>query len=277
MGRISSATAASVPAQHVPASIPTDTAQHVSDAFIKIETLVIIYILNILEANNINAMSMKSEIEEILGLLKGLKAEIAKVVKDVKVSHEKQAMMTETIANIHQVSSDLARKFDEVVNVVGVKTPVAAKKPAAAAKGKKEKSPDHDDDGEVDAEVKSPTKSKAAKPKTAAKPQKRHQNIMTFARKKYMEDPSYFNFIMSPDECESLFAEHAEDLASKAGEKKLKAQLGFLYGSISKNKEKMQKLRDRMEKENSEHSNEKKVAAEKDHTDEEEDAASGSE
>ncbi len=219
---------------------------------------------------------MKSEIEEILALLKGLKAEIAKIGKDARVANEKQAMMTETIANIHQVSSDLARKFDEVVNVVGVKTPVAAKKPVAA-KGKKEKPPDQDDDGEVDAEVKSPTKSKAAKPKTSAKPQKRHQNIMTFARKKYMEDPSYFDFIMSPDECESLYAEHAEDLASKAGEKKLKAQLGFLYGSISKNKEKMQKLRDRMEKENSEHSNEKKVAAEKDHTDEEEDAASGSE
>jgi hypothetical protein len=243
----------------------------------KIETPFIIYILNILKANNINAMSMKSEIEEILALLKGLKAEIAKIGKDAKVANEKQAMMTETVANTHQICSDLARKFDEIVNVVGVKTPVVAKKPVAA-KGKKEKPPDQDDDdGEVDVEVKSTTKSKAAKPKTAKKTQKKYTNIMTYFRVKYVEDQNYFNFIMSAEECASLFEEHAEDLASKAGEKKLRAQIGFLYGAISKNKERMQKLRDRMERENLDHINDKKVAAEKDQTDEEEDAASGSE
>ena len=224
-------------------------------------------------------MSLKAEIDEVLALLKGLKKEI----KEIK---DKQSMFTETISNIHQVTEDLSRKFDEMVNVVGVKTPVAPKKAPAAKKketkadndkeSKDDDDDDEDDDADDDGEVatsdaKTRPKSKATKAKTTEKKKKKWANVMTYFRAKYMTDQKYFTNIMDEKESDALFAEHEKDLKSKKGEKKLKAQVGYLYKSINKNKPKMSALRAMMDKENNEHVKENGTTAVKDQTDEEED------
>ena len=246
---------------------------------IKIEIQYLIYILNTSVDNIITSMSIKAEIDEVLTLLKGLK-------KDVKEIKDKQAMFTETSSNILQISEDLSRKFDEMINVVGVKTPVTSKK--TPAKPKKESKDyndeetkdgedvdvdDEDDDGEVNSKTspKPPRpKSKAVKEKSNEKKKKKYINIMTYFRAKYTVDQTYFNNIIDQKELDALFSEHEKDLKSKKGDKKLKAQVGHIYRAINKNKTKMATLRSMMDKENNEYIKETGTTAVKDQTDNEE-------
>ena len=75
---------------------------------------------------------------------------------------------------------------------------------------------------------------------------------------------------------ETLFAKHEKDLKTKKGDKKLRAQVGFLYKSISNNKIKMSALRAMMDKENADHVKSQGVEALKDETDGEGDSHSDS-
>lgn len=200
----------------------------------------------------------KAEITEILTLLKGLSKRLEKV-------ENQQAMSTETVSNIYQVSEDLSRKFDEMVNVTGIKHPVTSKK----VSGKKEK--------KTKQTIKSPSKSKAVKNKITSKGAKLHCNIMTYFRSKYLENQDYFSEIMDQKETDALFDEHEKDLKNKKGEKKLKAQVGILYKAVSKNKTKMSALRTMMDKENAEHLKSQGKDAVKDTTDDEDEGDVSSE
>jgi len=190
--------------------------------------------------------SFKTELAEIMTLLKGLQ-------KDVKEIKAQTAMSTENISNIYQTSSDLSRKFDEMVNVTGIKTPTGTKNETKKTSGKKE--------------TKARPKSKAVKSKPIVKKKKLHGNIMTYFRSKFLADQTYFHSVMDPKETEELFEEHEKDLKAKKGDKKLKAQVGFLYKAISANKPKMNSLRNMMDKENSDHLKAQGVEAVKDETD----------
>lgn len=200
--------------------------------------------------------SFKAELTEILALLKSNQKEI----RELKAT---TAMSTENISNIHQTTADLSRKFDEMINVTGIKQPVAvAKTETKKASGKKPSS---------NAGTPKPkTKSKATKSKTADKKKKLHGNIMTYFRSKFLSDQAYFNPVMNQEDTDALFAEHEKDLKSKKGDKKLKAQVGYLYKAISVDKVKMNSLRNMMDKENNEHMKSEGVEASKDETDDDE-------
>lgn len=200
--------------------------------------------------------SFKTELSEITALLKGIQ-------KDLKEVKAMAAMNTENISNIYQTSSDLSRKFDEAINVTGIKVPVGSKKEKKTPSKK---------------ETKTSPKSKAVKTKTVTKKKKLHGNIMTYFRAKFMEDQTYFHSIMDEKEMETLFAKHEKDLKTKKGDKKLRAKVGVLYKSISNNnnKTKMSALRAMMDKENADHMKSQGVEAVKDETDGEGDSHSDS-
>jgi hypothetical protein len=206
--------------------------------------------------------SFKTELAEILSLLKSNQKEI----REIKA---KTAMSTENISNINQTTEDLSRKFDEMVNVTGIKQPVVStKKETKKVPGKKASS---------NAGTPKPqTKSKATKSKTVEKKKKLHGNIMTYFRSKYLSDQTYFHPVMNQGDTDALFVEHDKDLKSKKGDKKLKAQVGFLYKAISTDKVKMIALRNMMEKENNEHMKSEGVEASKDDTEEEDSSDSES-
>lgn len=195
-------------------------------------------------------MSFKSEIAEILTLLKSLRKEVNSLNGQVD-------MCTENNANIFQTVSDLSRKFDEMINVTGIGTPVVSKKSnenkTSSNKASQPKT--------------SRSKSKAVKTKTSVAKKKLHGNIMTYFRSKFLADQSYFRSIMSEKEENTLFTEHEKDLKSKNGDKKIKAQVGILYKAISSNDEKISLLRSMMEKENDEHLKSQGVEAVSDETD----------
>lgn len=200
-------------------------------------------------------MSVKTELESIMKLLASIKAEL----DDVKGS---QAASAETIANIHHTAENLSRKFDEVVNNVGTKQPVGALKKAPAAKVKKDEDKDEDDvRADRPTAPSKPSKTKAPEPK------KPHNNIMTFFRTKFVADQGYFDAVMSAQARTSLFAEHDEDLRTKVGDKKIKAQVAYLYKAISKNKEKMEQVRGMMSAENDRHVAASGTVAARDNTD----------
>jgi hypothetical protein len=200
--------------------------------------------------------SFKAELEEVL-------KQIGALQKEVKSLSSQLSMKNETIANIHQTTMDLSRKLDEIVNVTGIKSPVT---------GKKEPKKEPKETGTPS----SRPKSKAVKSKTVVKKKKLYGNIMTYFRSKYLADQAYFHTVMDEKETEALFAEHEKDLKGKKGDKKTKAQVGFLYKAISKNKAKLNSLRTMMDKENSEHLKSQGTEAVKDSSDDEDDGNSGS-
>jgi hypothetical protein len=209
--------------------------------------------------------SFKTEINEVLTALKIIRNEL----RELK---ETTAMSTENISNIHQITSDLSRKLDEIVNVTGIKQPVVPvkKEPKKALEQKTS------DLGTPKPKPKPKPRSKATKEKTVEKKKKKYGNIMTYFRSKFNTDPGYFYSVMNKEDTEALFTEHEKDLKSKKGDKKIKAQILLLYKAISSNKVKENAMRNMMDKENDEHLKSEGVEASKDETDEEEESESGS-
>jgi hypothetical protein len=201
--------------------------------------------------------SFKTEVTEILSILKSIQKEILELKATT-------AMSTENISNIHQTTADLSRKFDEMINVTGIKQPVVPIK-KETKKASEEKTSDLGTP-----KPKPKPKSKATKEKTAEKKKKKYGNIMTYFRSKFIIDPSYFYSVMNKEDTEALFTEHEKDLKSKKGDKKIKAQVLFLYKAISTDKLKANAMRNMMDKENNEHLKSEGVEASKDETDEDE-------
>jgi hypothetical protein len=206
--------------------------------------------------------SFKSELTEIIALLKSNQKELRELKSTT-------AMSIENISNIYQTTADLSRKFDEMVNVTGIKQPV--KKENSNSSEQKSKS----DPETPRSKSKPETKSKATKSKTVEKKKKLHGNIMTYFRTKFLADQTYFYSVMKLEDTEALFTEHEKELKSKKGDKKLKAQVALLYKAISADKAKLNVMRNMMDKENNEHMKSEGAEASKDDTEDEDGSDSG--
>lgn len=227
-----------------------------------------------------DARGLVQEFRSLLQEVKTLSQDLKNMARASGELKHTLAIQSEQISNIDQTTSDISRKFDALVVMQGCGVPVSAKKPPPA-KGRKGKEADVDDTGDVDGDIGGERKT-ADKPAAAAKAapkaskKKKYHNVMAFFRAKYMADPTFLNGVISTKECEALFEEHEKVLKPKKGEKKLVAQIGVLYKSINKNKEKIEVIRAMMEKENAEYAKETGAVAGKDQTDDEaDDAAAG--
>ena len=164
-----------------------------------------------------------------------LKSDISNIVKDVasliKMAesgktavadcNKKNEQLNEMINVIYNIVNDISQKCDIFITQTGLKTPVVAelteKKNTRRASAKK------------------------AAPKTEAV----INNVMTFFRKKYLDDQCYWDDILSSTDENgvkitgeqfriALFEEHLEDLKNKVGINKIKTQNNILYKSLDK-------------------------------------------
>jgi hypothetical protein len=204
--------------------------------------------------------SFKTELNEILNLLKSNQKEILEIKATV-------AMSAENVSNIYQTTADLSRKIDEVINLTGIKQPLVAKKEPKTQAKKKPDNESESDVGTPKPKPKTKTVTKATKSKTIEKKNKLHGNIMTYFRTKFREDPTYFYSVLNEEETKELLIEYEKNLKTKKGDKKIGTQTDYIYRAIYTNPAKHKALRNLMDKENEEHFKSEGVEAVKDETD----------
>lgn len=181
------------------------------------------------------------EVKALKGLVESLLAE----VKSLKAQNK---LIEENTSATNQHIADLSSKLDEIANV-------ADGPPAGTKKGGKKA-------------AKSGPKTRAAKKKTDTKEKKKWANIMTYFKTRYIADQDAFSEIISDEEQKDAFADHKDDLKDKSGEKLTRAKATVLYKYVIKgDKEKSNKLRAKMNKENEEHKNKNSKDAAKDDSD----------
>ena len=203
--------------------------------------------------------------KEILSSLK----EIKKSIKEVK---ESSKLSEENITDMYQIISDLSKKYDELFNIIGLKTPVGvnSKKKSKETEKKTKKSNESEEKKSNESEEKKCNlKSKAVKSKNEKEKKKLYSNILTYFKKKYLEDPSFVSSIIPLEEQNELFniEKNRKILDSKKGLSKLKSQAVLLYKYMPKGESRNKKIRAMMEKENDEYSKRQDSDANKDESD----------
>jgi hypothetical protein len=163
-----------------------------------------------------------------------------KILDELKTDN---AMMIELLNTIYQMTEDMSKKFDEVLNI-GIKKPIGSnttKNNSGADDKSKQQDP-----ASTSASKSAGAKNKAAKPEsTNDEPPKVIKNIMTFFKTRYVQNPNVFNDILDENQAESIFAEQATEIASKKeGVQRNKFKAAILYKKISKAQ--IKKIRDKM-------------------------------
>jgi hypothetical protein len=156
----------------------------------------------------------------------------------ISALEENDKTVIELLNVIYQRVEDMSKKFDEVLNI-GLKKPrinlplVKETTPT----GKQNKSPPKKTPNSV---VTKPVISTINKDKV-----KPVNNIMTYFKKKYIEDDTTFDNILEENQAEALFEEHKDDIASKKDDNaRKKTKVTLLYKSLTK--EQKSKIREKM-------------------------------
>jgi hypothetical protein len=156
-------------------------------------------------------------------------------------------LIIEQLNTIHQRSEDTSRKMDEVFNI-GIKKPKVVVHNTESVVGESRT---------TSTPPKQPRKKPApknvahseAKSSESETPVKTINNIMTYFKTRYLEDPSVFDDILEENQAESLFAEYADEISSKKeGIQRNKAKISILYKKMTKEQKK--KIREKMMDEN---------------------------
>jgi hypothetical protein len=163
-----------------------------------------------------------------------------KILDELKTDN---AMMIELLNTIYQMTEDMSKKFDEVLNI-GIKKP-SGSNTTKNNSGADDKA-NHQDPASTPASKSVGIKNKASKPEsTNDEPPKVIKNIMTFFKTRYVQNPNVFNDILDENQAESIFAEQATEIASKKeGVQRNKFKAAILYKKISKTQ--IKKIRDKM-------------------------------
>ena len=222
---------------------------------------------------------VKTSLATIINTLNSHKA----VIDEVK---SENVIIIEVLNTVLQLSTDMSKKFDEMLNI-GVKKPRTTTKkedePEAEPKEikpkGKAKSKTEDTEEKPKAEKPKAEKPKAEKPKPESKPKvekpkaekpkvekaddDKVKNIMTYFKTAYSNDPSLFDDILDQEQSDTVFDANAEEIAAKkdgVARNKLKASL--LYKTLTKAQK--NKIRDKMLAEDEAEDEEEDVNADED-------------
>jgi len=236
---------------------------------------------------------IKTSLATIINTLNSHKA----VIDEVK---SENAMIIELLNNVLQLSTDMSKKFDEMLNI-GVKKPrtTTKKEDETEAEPKEIKPKGRAKPNTGDAEEKpNVEKSKAEKPKAekpkaekpkaekpkAEKPKAEKpkvekpkaekpkvekadddkvKNIMTYFKTTYSNDPSLFDDILDQEQSDTVFDANAEEIAAKKdGVARNKVKASLLYKTLTKAQK--NKIRDKMLAEDDAEDEEEDVNADED-------------
>lgn len=162
-----------------------------------------------------------------------------KILDELKTDN---AMMIELLNTIYQMTEDMSKKFDEVLNI-GIKKPSGSNTTKNNSTDDKSK---QQDPASTPSTKNIVVKNKSSKPESNNDEQpKVIKNIMTFFKTRYVQNPNVFNDILDENQAESIFAEHVAEIDSKKeGVQRDKFKASVLYKKISKAQ--IKKIRDKM-------------------------------
>lgn len=156
-----------------------------------------------------NGKKILETIEEVLKEITSLKKQVKDLEKSVKQKENQSNIDSETLQHIHSVVSDISCKLDEGTHSIAT---TSTKKSTTKS-----------------------SKTSDSKPKL---------NIMTFFKQKYKEDPDSMKKIVSKEEIEKLFKDHADELGKKKKNTLQQAQVSLIYKELIKDSsDKLEKLR----------------------------------
>jgi hypothetical protein len=226
---------------------------------------------------------IKTSLATIINTLNSHKA----VIDEVK---SENAMVIELLNNVLQLSTDISKKFDEMLNI-GVKKPRTTTKkeddPEAEPKEIKPKgrAKPKTEDAEEKPKAEKPKvekpkaekpkvekpkaekpkveKPKAEKPKVEKADDDKVKNIMTYFKTTYSNDPSLFDDILDQEQSDTVFDANAEEIAAKKdGVARNKVKASLLYKTLTKAQK--NKIRDKMLAEDEAEDEEEDVNADED-------------
>ena len=183
----------------------------------------------------------KSTLADIVRAVSTNKAVLDEIKSD-------NAMVIELVNAIYQITEDLSKKFDEVLNG-GIRKPkaVASKATAKSAKVKTTTTTTTAETPRKKSAVK--IKASDANADDTDAPVKVIKNIMNFFKTRYTEDRTIFNDILEENQAEAVFAENETEISSKKeGVQRDKAKATILYKNLTKAQKK--KIREKMMDEN---------------------------
>lgn len=154
------------------------------------------------------------------------------------------SMVIELLNSIYQMTEDMSKKFDEVLNI-GIKKPSGSNTKNSNTDDKLKQTETPSTASSKSTIVK--TKASDSKPEvsTGDEPPKVIKNIMTFFKTRYVQNPNVFNDILEENQAEAIFAEQASEIASKKeGVQRNKFKATILYKKISKAQ--IKRIRDKM-------------------------------